>query len=189
MIYTQFVLFAMDADQESDATAVVIGVLLKRRKSKQRKKRSVWVKPWLQRRNKLGVYHTLLQELRMEAEEEYKQFLRMSPELFDELLILVKPEIEKETTILRDPIPSALKLAATIRYLSTGSNYADLQHLFRIHKSTLSKFIPEVCEAIFRRLKDNYLQVSSFFIFLIGVIRIVRTHQWGRGSRQSVRYL
>ena len=151
----------MDADQESDAAAVVIGVLLKRRKSKQRKKRSVWVKPWLQRRNKLGVYRTLLQELRMEA-EEYKQFLRMSPELFDELLILVKPEIEKETTILRDPIPSALKLAATILYLSTGSNYADLQHLFRIHKSTLSKFIPEVCEAIFRRLKDNYLQVSSF---------------------------
>ena len=112
MLYTQFVLFAMDADKESAAAAVVIGVLLKRRKSKERKKRSVWVKPWLQRRNKLGVYHTLLQELRMEAEEEYKQLLRMSPELFDELLILVKPEIEKETTILRDPIPSALKLAS-----------------------------------------------------------------------------
>ena len=93
MLYTQFLLFAMDADQESAAAAVVIGVLLKRGKSKQRKKRSVWVKPWLQRRNKLGVYHTLLQELRMEAEEEYKKFLRMSPELFDGLLILVKPEI------------------------------------------------------------------------------------------------
>ena len=65
---------------------------------KHRKKRSVWVKPWLQRRNKLGVYHTLLQELRIEAEDEYKKFLRMSPEVFDELLTLVKPEIEKETT-------------------------------------------------------------------------------------------
>ena len=83
----------MDADQESAAAAVVIGVLLKRRKSKQRKKRSVWVKPWLQRRNKLGVYHTPLQELRMEAEEEYKQFWRMSPELFDELLILVEVQV------------------------------------------------------------------------------------------------
>ena len=68
----------------------------------------------------------------MEAEEEYKQFLRMSPELVDELLILVKPEIEKETTILRDPIPSALKLAATIRYLSTGSNYKPVISHFSI---------------------------------------------------------
>ena len=84
------------------------------------------MKPWLQRRNKLGVYHTLLQELRIEAEDEYKKFLRVSPEVFDELLTLVKPEIEKGTTKLRDPIPSALKLTATIRYLSTGSNYADL---------------------------------------------------------------
>ena len=37
MLYTQFVLFAMDADQESAAAAVVIGVLLKRRTSKQKK--------------------------------------------------------------------------------------------------------------------------------------------------------
>ena len=99
MLYTQFVLFAMDADQESAAAAVVIGVLLKRRKSKQRKKRSVWVKPWLQRRNKLGVYHTLLQELRMEAMEEYKQFLRMSPELFDELFF--PPSVDKKIIFLR----------------------------------------------------------------------------------------
>ena len=56
------------------------------------------MKPWLQRRNKLGVYHTLLQELRIEVEDEYKKFLRMSPEVFGELLTLVKPEIEKETT-------------------------------------------------------------------------------------------
>ena len=101
MLYTQFVLFAMDADQESAAAAVVIGVLLKRRKSKQRKKRSVWVKPWLQRRNKLGVYHTLLQELRMEAGEEYKQFLRMSPELFDELLILVEVTSQRHVSSLQ----------------------------------------------------------------------------------------
>ena len=79
---------------------MIIGVLLKRRKTKQRKKRSVWVKPWLQRKNKLGVYHTLLQELRIEAEDEYNKFLRMSPEVLDELLTLVKPEIEKEPTKL-----------------------------------------------------------------------------------------
>ena len=64
----------MDVDQERAAASMIIGVLLKRGKTKHRKKRSVWVKPWLQRRNKLGVYHTLLQELRIEAEDEYKKF-------------------------------------------------------------------------------------------------------------------
>ena len=50
---------------------------------------------------------------------------------------------------MRDPIPARVKLAATIRFLSTGANYADLQHVFRIHKSTLSTFIPDVCKAIY----------------------------------------
>ena len=119
MLYTQFVLFAMDVDQERAAAAVIIGVLLKRRKTKHRKKRSVWVKPWawLQRRNKLGVYHTLLQELRIEAEDEYKKFLRMSPEVFDELLTLVKPEIEKETTKLWDPTLSFHIFPLELSYL------------------------------------------------------------------------
>ena len=61
---------------------------------------------------------------------------------------------------MRDSLSPKLKLAATIRFLATGACYADLQHLFRIHKSTLSKIIPEVCEAIYKHLKDKYLQVS-----------------------------
>ena len=31
--------------------------------NKQRKKRKCWIRPWLGRRNALGVYNTLLQEL------------------------------------------------------------------------------------------------------------------------------
>ena len=41
----------------------------------------------------------------MEAEEEYKQFLRMSPKLFDELLILVEVisqrHVDKKIIFLR----------------------------------------------------------------------------------------
>ena len=88
MLYTQFVLFAMDADQESAAAAVVIGVLLKRRKSKQRKKRSVWVKPWQQRRNKCIILS--YKSCEWKRRRNTSSFLRMSPELFDELLILLR---------------------------------------------------------------------------------------------------
>ena len=42
-----------------------------KKKENKRKQRNVWVKPWLNRRNELGIYNTLLTELRMEDEGEY----------------------------------------------------------------------------------------------------------------------
>ena len=84
----------------------------------------------------------------MEDPLEFKQFLRMDSETFDELLGLVGRSITKQNTIMRDALDLKLKLAVTIRFLATGTCYSDLQHLFRIHKSTLSKIIPEVCDAL-----------------------------------------
>ena len=45
----------------------------------------VWVKPWLSRRSEFGVYNNIFQELRLEEKFEYKTFLRMAVEDFDEL--------------------------------------------------------------------------------------------------------
>ncbi|XP_057299342.1 uncharacterized protein LOC130629968 [Hydractinia symbiolongicarpus] len=69
-----------------------------------------------------------------------------------------KLDIEKKTTHLRDPIPAKVKVAATLKFLSCGINYVELQYLFRVHKSNLSQFIPEVCEAIYMQLKEKYLK-------------------------------
>ena len=88
--------------------------------------RKVWVKPWLTRKNKLGVDNTLVQEFRLEDEDEYKRFLRMMPDNFNELLKLIETDIQKQNTHLRDGIPAEIKLAAMPRFLATGSNYADL---------------------------------------------------------------
>ena len=63
---------------------------------------------------------------------------------------------------MRNPIPPNIKLAATLGFLSTGANCAELQHIFWIHQSTISKFITEVCEAFCTRLKDTYLKVILF---------------------------
>ena len=47
-------------------------------------------------------------------------FLRMNAETFDELLNLIRPDLEKQTTHLTDPIPPHFKLAAaTTRFLYT----------------------------------------------------------------------
>ena len=120
------------------------------------------VKNGLNRRNELGVYNNLLWELRMEDEREYKKFLRMTLETFDDLLNLIECEIQKKRTIMRDPIPPDIKLAAILRSLSTGANYAEMQHIYRTHQSIINKFIPKVCQAIYTRLKDAYLKVIWF---------------------------
>ena len=98
----------------------------------------------------------------MEDEREYKKFLRMTLEIFDDLLNLIECEIQKKRTIMRDPIPPDIKLAAILRSLSTGANYAEMQHIYRTHQSIINKFIPKVCQAIYARLKDAYLKVIWF---------------------------
>ena len=51
----------MESNEETNA-AIVSLLLVKRNKKKR--KRSVWVKPWLGRRTNLGLYEMLVQELR-----------------------------------------------------------------------------------------------------------------------------
>ena len=74
--------------------------------------------------DKPGVDNTLLQEFRLEDEDEYKRFLRMTPDNFNELelLKLIETDIQKQNAHLRDAIPAKIKLAVTLRFLATGSN-------------------------------------------------------------------
>ena len=51
-----------------DSGASTIVTLLLNKKNKKKRKRSVWVKPWLGRRINLRLYETLVQELRFEDE-------------------------------------------------------------------------------------------------------------------------
>ena len=77
----------MELDQETTAVLLAAALVVKNSEiSKKRTTRSVSVKLWLSRRTNLRVYDSLLQELRSEDEAEYRKFLRMAPENFDELL-------------------------------------------------------------------------------------------------------
>ena len=68
---------------------------------------------------------------------------------------------------MREPIPPRLKLAATIRFLSTVESYKSFQFEFRIHNSTLSLFVPEVCQAIFNRQKEKCMKVTIHFVLVV----------------------
>ena len=60
---------------------------------------------------------------------------------------------------MRKPIPPEKKLAITIRFLATGEAFESLMYQYRVHQSTISKFIPEVCDVIFKTFKNKYMKL------------------------------
>lgn len=123
------------------------------------KDKRVWVRDWISRRDTHGASALLLTELATEDLKEYMTILRMTPENFFDLLELVSEKLTRNDTFMRDSLTPQIKLEATLYFLATGNSYTSLQHLFRISKAAISKFIPEVCDAVFESLK-NYIKVS-----------------------------
>ena len=62
---------------------------------------------------------------------------------------------------MRMPIPAEEKLAITLRYLATGETFESLMYQFRVHRTTIAAFIPEVCKAIYETLKEEYLKMPQ----------------------------
>ena len=62
-----------------DAVRLSLALLIKRRK---KKKRTLWLRPFLQR-NERGVYRQLLEELRLEGPEHHRRYLRMDTATFE----------------------------------------------------------------------------------------------------------
>ena len=75
-----------------------------------------------------------------------------------ELLEKVTSNIRKKTTHLQLPISPEEKLALISRFLATGESFQSLMYQYRVSDKTISKYIPEVADAIFNVLKDEYLK-------------------------------
>lgn len=160
----------MDSDDEvlmicliGAAQFVAISDIAEKEENSQRKqkKRNIWVKDWVQRREDNGCYAKLMQELRVEEPQLYKNFVRMSVSDFNHLLELVTQRIQKQDTSMRRSISAGERLALCLRFLATGDSFMSLQYLFRIPQSTISTIIPEVCSAIYEVLKNDYLKMPE----------------------------
>ena len=88
----------------------------------------------------------------------------MSSSDFDFLLNKTEDKMSRVDTNYRDSIPALVRLALTLRFLGTGDSYANLMYLFRISKPSISKIIPEVCEAIVDALQEH-VKVRTEFVF------------------------
>ena len=49
----------------------------------------------------------------------YKNYLRITPDLFQEMVEKLTPRLQKQSTFMREPLQVGLKLDATLRFLAT----------------------------------------------------------------------
>lgn len=146
----------MASKQDVDDAIALVGLLVVL-DSKKKRKRKTWCKKWLTKRDEYT--HTrLLKELSADP-SDYRNYLRMNEETYEKLLSLVTPLIRKKNTVMRTSISPHERLSATLRFLATGRSYECLKYSTLISPQALGQIIPETCEAIYKVLKNEFLQV------------------------------
>ena len=124
---------------------------------RRRKPQNPWVLPWILQREERGCYRTLLDELITTDIPGYRNFTRMEPAFFYLIEERITPHLRKPITNFRKPLEVGLKLAVTLRHLSTGESYTSLQYHGRVGRSTICTFVPQVCKAILKEFPQEYL--------------------------------
>ena len=85
---------ALNLEQDQDDNHFAQALLLRRAR---RRRRRFWVRTWLLRRPEYGQYENLMKELEMEDTSGFKNFLRMEPAMFYELVQRLSLRISKRT--------------------------------------------------------------------------------------------
>ena len=130
-------------------------------RQRPRRRHNMWVRPWLLQREERGAYHNIMAELYATDIPGFINFMRMTPEFFEMIKSRLEPHLARQTTNYGAPISVGEKLALTIRYLATGESYTSLACQFRVGRSTISKFLPEVCKAILDEFTREYLRCPT----------------------------
>ncbi|GFR57442.1 hypothetical protein ElyMa_003456700 [Elysia marginata] len=143
--------------------AIALAMALTCRKRRTcKKKRTKWPKQWFLNRAKFG-HIELLKELRDNEPDDYKNFLRMDGDCFNEVLEMVEPHIKKEDTVMRKAIPPVDRLSLTLRFLATGNNRASKHHCNDSYTSAVPA--PDFWESLifFSSFRKLVLNVFSYF--------------------------
>ena len=88
--------------------------LIHRRKKWRKRNRLLWVHSINQRREELGIFHTIFEGLR-DDENKFFNYFRMSVASFDELHERLKDVLQRQNTKMRNCIQPVEMLAVTLR--------------------------------------------------------------------------
>ena len=136
----------------------VVQILVDRQRMRRPRPRRYWVKPWLSRRLDYGHYDRLMRELEAEDVVSFRNFVRIDPTIFREVLQRVGPRIEKNDPWYRQSINPGCRLAITLCFLATGEKYRSLMFGFRVAHNTISVIVRQTCKAILAEYGDEVLQ-------------------------------
>ena len=106
-----------------------------------RRRHNMWVRPWLLQREERGAYHNIMADLYATDIPGFTNYMRMTPEFFEMIKTRLEPHLARQATNYRAPI-------------SVGEK-------FRVGRSTISKFLPEVCRAIQDEFTREYLKCPT----------------------------
>ena len=156
LIVQQFVNLQVE---QAENDAGLVNIVKMRRQRRKARPRRCWVRPWLDvgRRLQFGHYHRLMPELRHEDPASFFNFLRVPPEMFDELLARLGPRCTKQDTRYRKAIEPGLKIAVTLRHLASGDKYSSMKFDFRVPHNTIYVIVRGVCHAIVEEYKNEVI--------------------------------
>lgn len=111
---------------------------------------------------KCGASNSLLKELKVANPLAYPNILRIDCTHFD--LLQLVDEMLKRRTDTKIAMAVATKLEFTLLYLATRNFFKSIKYLFRVPKSTISKFLPKLLSAISCAIQ-LFIEVI-FYLFL-----------------------
>ncbi|XP_064622556.1 uncharacterized protein LOC135484802 [Lineus longissimus] len=85
----------------------------------------------------------------------------MSRATFDKLCELLRPQLEKQDTVMRNCMPVDQKVAAVLRTLAGTGELEIVADLFGISRASLSIFVKDVVQAIVSLLTPQLIQLPS----------------------------
>ena len=95
------------------------------------------------------------------SDSDWLENFRMSKATFLYVCDEIRSTIKKEDTVMRNAIPVEKRVALTIWFLATNTDYRTIGHLFGVSKPAISVITKEVCAAIVKILLPKYIRVPS----------------------------
>ena len=93
--------------------------------------------------------------------QDWLNNFRVSRATFEYLCIKLRPFISKSDTVMRKAVTTEKRVALTLWFLATGSEYRTIGHLFGIAKSTVCVATKEVCTYIVDKLLPEYIRMPQ----------------------------
>lgn len=93
--------------------------------------------------------------------EEWKENFRMSRSSFFLLCEKLRPLIERQATIMRQPVSVETQVAVTLYYLSDEGRIRKTANAFGLARSTVSVVIRRVCHAISNHVGPQYIKLPK----------------------------